>query len=122
MQIPYIKDEGYVNLRCVWTLGCPSEIRPKDEAASVPADGKPNAGQFYKQAFEELFPGHPVPDAVGASCCAQFAVTREKIRERPRSDYVAFRRWLLETELDDDISGRIMEYSWHSKFAFGNFE
>ena len=33
---------------------------------------------------------------------------------RPKSDYEDYRRWLLETRLPDDISGRILEYSWHS--------
>lgn len=110
-----------MNLRCVWTLGCPSEIRPNYEAAAASAseDDAPKSGAFYKQAFQGLFPGRPVPDAVGSSCCAQFAVTREKIRERPRSDYQAYRRWLLETDLADDISGRILEYSWHSEYTSG---
>ncbi|KAM0721980.1 hypothetical protein Q7P37_002906 [Cladosporium fusiforme] len=117
LQISHIKNEGYINLRCVWTLGCPSEIRPNKEAASISAEGEEKTGAHYKQAFQELFPGRPVPDAVGASCCAQFAVTREKIQERPRSDYQGYRRWLLETDLADEISGRILEYTWHMIFG-----
>jgi hypothetical protein len=62
-----------------------------------------------------LFPGKAVPEAVGVSCCAQFAVTGDKVRQRPKSDYEVYRRWLMETDLPDDISGRVMEYSWHSK-------
>jgi len=27
-----------------------------------------------------------------------------------------WRQWLMDTELDDSISGRVMEYSWHSKY------
>jgi hypothetical protein len=65
----------------------------------------------------ELFPGVEVPEKVGVPCCSQFAVSREKILERPIEDYVRYRQWLLETTLPDDTSGRIMEYSWHSKLC-----
>lgn len=96
------------------------EIHPfSEEGATLPgadpSSSDARAGTFYKHAFEYLFPGMPVPEEVGASCCAQFAVTAEKIRERPKKDYERYRRWLLETKLTDDLSGRIMEYSWHSK-------
>lgn len=119
LQLPFVKAQGYVNLRCVWTLGCPAEIRPLKEFVALSREGEEKseearAGAFYKLAFEELFPGVSVPEVIGASCCAQFAVTADKIRERPKSDYENYRRWLLGTTLPDDISGRILEYSWHS--------
>lgn len=119
LRLPFVKAQGYVNLRCVWTLGCRAEIRPLEESRAPAADDArasehARAGAFYKPAFEELFPDLPVPEVIGASCCAQFAVTADKIRQRPRKDYERFRHWLLETTLPDDISGRIMEYSWHS--------
>ncbi|KXL48576.1 hypothetical protein M433DRAFT_14 [Acidomyces richmondensis BFW] len=122
LQIQYVRDQGYVNLRCVWTLGCRVEIHPfSEEGATLPgadpSSSDARAGTFYKHAFEYLFPGMPVPEEVGASCCAQFAVTAEKIRERPKKDYERYRRWLLETKLTDDLSGRIMEYSWHMIFG-----
>jgi len=71
--------------------------------------------RIYKQAFQELMPGVEVPDLVGVGCCSQFAVARETIRLRPREDYVRWRTWLLETELTDDLSGRVLEYTWHSE-------
>jgi Protein of unknown function (DUF3431) len=37
------------------------------------------------------------------------------VQERPKSEYERIRDWLLETELADQISGRVLEYSWHSK-------
>lgn len=58
-----------------------------------------------------------MPHEVGVSCCAQFALTRDKIREIPRTEYVRLREWLAKTPLLDSISGRVMEYSWHSKFG-----
>jgi len=118
VQLPYIKQRGYVNLRCVWVLGCPYSTNPLEDADESHAS---NAGRYasyhYKAAFEELFPGTPVPERVGSSCCAQFAVTRAKILERPKSDYERYREWILQTSLGDDISGVIMEYSWHSELA-----
>lgn len=65
----------------------------------------------------ELFPGQPVPQEIGVSCCAQFSVTREKVLERPKSDYEHYRQWLLRTPLKDALSGRVMEYSWHSEIS-----
>jgi hypothetical protein len=74
-----------------------------------------HAGGDFKKAFQYLFPGTDVPAEVGVSCCALFAATRDKIRERKREEYARWRQWLMDTELDDNISGRVMEYSWHSK-------
>lgn len=76
-----------------------------------------HAGAYYMNGFQELFPGVEVPDAVGVSCCAQFGLAKWKILERPKSDYQRYKKWLLETDLDDAMSGRIMEYSWHSKLS-----
>lgn len=109
-QIPYLEEVGYVNLRCAWVLGCPEEIHPLTDS-DVDAV---HAGAYYMNGFQALFPGAEVPDAVGVSCCAQFGVAKWKILERPKSDYQRYRKWLLETDLDDAMSGRIMEYSWHS--------
>jgi len=121
LQLSYIRHKGYTNLRCGWILTCPASVHPHDDAwndekeADPDVEG-PNASSFYKDAYEALFPGDSVPDEIGGPCCAQFAVTAKRIRQRPRSDYERFRAWLAETELDDDISGRIMEYSWHIIF------
>jgi hypothetical protein len=113
-QIPYLEKEGYVNIRCAWRLGCPEEIKPLDNEGEHRK--AVHAGGDYKKAFEVLFPEKEVPEIVGVSCCAQFAVSKDKIRERPRADYQRYREWLLETPLEDSISGRILEYSWHSEF------
>lgn len=115
-QFPYLAQQGYVNIRCAWSLGCPAEIKPLAEAGEHRE--AVHAGGDYKKAFERLFPEEQVPVAVGVSCCAQFAATREKVRERSREEYVKYREWILETELGDAISGRVFEYSWHSKFSF----
>jgi hypothetical protein len=112
-QLPYLEREGYVNIRCAWSLGCPNEIKPLEEAGEQRE--AVHAGGAYMQAFQQLFPGTEVPSAVGVSCCAQFAATKEKILERPKEDYIRYRDWIMGTGLGDAISGRIFEYSWHSK-------
>jgi len=112
-QLPYLEKEGYVNIRCAWLLGCPAEIKPLEEEGEHRKDV--HAGGDYKKAFQHLFPGEEVPSAVGVSCCAQFAATKEKITERKKEEYIKYRDWIMETELGDAISGRVFEYSWHSE-------
>ncbi|WPB00761.1 uncharacterized protein RHO25_005381 [Cercospora beticola] len=122
LNLSHVEAQGYTNLRCVWSLGCPSEIHPWVEAEAPPPESDPEsnsarAGSFYKAAFQQIFPDTTVPETVGAPCCAQFAVTAAKIQERPKADYERIRDWLLETPLNDNLSGRILEYMWHIIFG-----
>lgn len=114
LQIPHLISEGYTNLRCVWTLGCPSELQFSSKYAD---DASKTTQIAYPRAFRELFPNATLPHIIGVPCCAQFALTRNTIRARPRRDYQRFRQWLLDTELEDYISGRVFEYSWHIIFG-----
>lgn len=113
LQLPYLRTEGYVNLRCAWVLGCPGEIRPLQDSTDL-IEGT-DTGRTYKKAFEELLPDEPIPTVVGVSCCAQFGASRDTIRKRRREEYIGFREWLSKTELEDATSGRVFEYMWHSK-------
>ena len=117
VQLPLVLKRGYVNLRCAWLLGCPDEVHVRD-----PRPGQQSEVNF-REGFVELFPEAAalgkVPVVVGASCCAQFALSRAKVLEKPREEYERIRRWLTYTPLPDDISGRIMEYSWHSECGAG---
>ncbi|RYP19188.1 hypothetical protein DL765_003503 [Monosporascus sp. GIB2] len=117
LQIPYIVKHGFATLRCSWLLGCPLEIKP-DLNADVKwdhpeADQRAKTEAIYARAFTELFPGRPVPDAVGVHCGAQFAVTKERILGTTVEEYKSYRNWLWTTGLTDEFSGRVMEYSWH---------
>ncbi|KAF2628528.1 hypothetical protein BU25DRAFT_37671 [Macroventuria anomochaeta] len=114
-QLPYLEEQGYVNIRCAWSLGCPAEIKPLAEEGEHRE--AVHAGGDYKKAFQVLFPGKEVPKEVGVSCCAQFAATKDKIRETKREEYVRYRKWLVNTDLADSISGRVLEYSWHMVFG-----
>lgn len=57
IQIPYVQEQGYVNMRCVWTVGCPAEIHPvqKRQLGMVAQSGA-IPGDVYASAFRELFP------------------------------------------------------------------
>ncbi|KAK4152863.1 hypothetical protein C8A00DRAFT_44159 [Chaetomidium leptoderma] len=125
LNLDYVQASGYVNLRCVLVLGCPVEIRPHTDAATpwergngVARSGRAlTAKEIYKQAFKELMPGVQVPQQVGVSCCSQFAVSRDAVRSRSREDYARWQKWLLDTPLEDDLSGRVFEYMWHMIFG-----
>ncbi|KAA6406692.1 MAG: class 3 [Lasallia pustulata] len=110
LRVENIQSRGYVNLRCVWVIGCPAEMHPLSSTTK-------GTEVFYADAFKELFPDTPVPETVSVSCCAQFAASSWKVLERPKADYERYRDWLRNSTLPDYDSGRIMEYTWHMIFG-----
>ncbi|GLI79833.1 hypothetical protein PoHVEF18_008174 [Penicillium ochrochloron] len=117
LQLPYVRSTGYVNLRCSWVVGCPAELEPARYFRERPEDnGHPTAVEFPDR-FMELFPNETLPEVIGTACCSQFAVSKEKVRERGVEHYERARRFLIETSLGSEISGRIFEYAWHSKIV-----
>jgi hypothetical protein len=110
LNLSYVQESGYVNLRCNWKPGC----RAKDV--------KPNR-HVSKQLWLDVLGSGPngtedeAPEMVGQPCCAQFAVSRLQVMKRPLEDYIRYRQWVLDTELDDDESGRVMEFLWHVIFG-----
>ncbi|KAI5235773.1 hypothetical protein E4T43_09059 [Aureobasidium subglaciale] len=118
LQIPYVQKQGYVNLRCVWTVGCPAEIHINRKGGDKDlANGGPLPGAIYAAAFHDLFPGRDLPSRVGTSCCANFAAAKSAIVARPRQDYERYRRWLVDTDLDSSAGAKVLEYSWHIIFG-----
>ncbi|PGH06235.1 hypothetical protein AJ80_08204 [Polytolypa hystricis UAMH7299] len=112
LRLPFVTKTGYAPLRCTWVPGCPSELHPlnpTDEGRET----RKLTERAYAAAFSELLPDIPVPEAVGAPCSSQIAVSRETVWRRPKSSYERMQKWLIETELSDKISGRVMEYTWH---------
>ena len=103
LRLDIVRRNGYVNLRCNWNPGCN-------------ANDKANA-HITPEIWGELFNGTEKPEEVGAACCAQFAVSKEQVLQRPREDYMKYRMWVLDTELEDRSSGRVMEYLWHVIFG-----
>lgn len=104
---------GYMNLRCHWDPGCPDRIHP---GASY-RDNLKREEIALAGAWAEMFPDDPIPPVVAAPCCAQFAVSRDRIRSIPKAHYARYRDWLLRTQETDWISGRVFEYLWHKIFT-----
>ncbi|ESZ92989.1 hypothetical protein SBOR_6610 [Sclerotinia borealis F-4128] len=105
--------EGYMNLRCHWHPGCPDWMHP----GIVEEDDNKQEQTIMARAWVELFPLEPVPNVLAQPCCAQFAVSKERIRTLPLARYIFYRNWLLKTELSDFISGRVWEYLWQFVFS-----
>ncbi|KAJ0421108.1 hypothetical protein BJY00DRAFT_111689 [Aspergillus carlsbadensis] len=113
LQIDFVQQNGYANLRCQETPGCPDEIRP---ARNPPRPGK-NVEKIYPDAWRALFLNDNVPEVIGVPCCSQFAVSREQVLKRPLSDYQRYYNWVLTNDLPDDMTSRVMEYTWHIIFG-----
>ncbi|KAJ5291782.1 hypothetical protein N7478_001033 [Penicillium angulare] len=109
---------GYVNLRCTNRPGCPSTIF-QAFPVMVDFDYQYLIDQL-PQIFNDLLGIDPsdVPSDIGHQCCAQFAVTKEKIQERPRSDYIRILEWIATTDMTDNYGiGWLIEKLWHVIFG-----
>jgi len=139
LRLDFVQENGYVNLRCNWNPGCLKPHRKNRhvteqiwreifEGTSTPpppnttvstttgsTDGEHASSVSLSRAGEQKVLA--VPKEIGAACCAQFAVSRDQVRKRPVEDYIKFRQWVIETELDDASSGRVMEFLWHVIFG-----
>lgn len=111
LRLSHLDEVGYASLRCTFALGCPSELRNLRGGNGEQMETE----MVFLSSFKEMYPELPEPDIVGAPCCAQFAVSRAQVLRRPRDDYRRYLQWLWDTQLDDQIAGRVMEYTWHSK-------
>ncbi|KAL8822452.1 MAG: hypothetical protein Q9191_006811 [Dirinaria sp. TL-2023a] len=120
LRIAFVQENGYVNLRCNWNPGCvPAHRVNKHVTPQVWGEVFANVSApllLQRKGEEE---GREVPEQVAAACCAQFAVSRDRVLKRPRSDYVALRKWVVETGKSDAQSGRVMEFLWHVVFGMG---
>lgn len=111
LQLPFVQEKGYVNLRCNQNPGCIKEHWKNRWITPL--------------IWQELFNGtyantsgdQDAPPYVAAACCAQFAVSRTQVLERPLSDYEHFRGWIFDTVKTDRESGRVFEYLWHVIFG-----
>lgn len=111
-----VQREGYVNLRCHWHPGCPDWMHP----GATEVDFNKQEEVLLAKSWSELFPMDEIPDVLAQPCCAQFAISADRIRQMPLSRYVFFRDWLLRTPLSDALSGRVWEYVWHYLFTGQN--
>jgi len=105
--------EGYMNLRCHWDPGCPAWVHP----GATERDPEKQEEWLIADSWAELFPLDPVPSVLAQPCCAQFAVSRERIHATSKQRYVQIRDWILRTKLSDYLSGRVFEYAWQFIFT-----
>ena len=109
----YVIREGYVNLRCHWSPGCPEWLHPGNPQESLEKQEE----VVLSRCWSELFPSDPLPASLGQACCAQFALSKERVLSIPLSRFIFYRDWIARTTLSDYISGRIWEYSWQFLFT-----
>ena len=108
---------GFVNLRCRLSPSCPVAVHP---AHATDLDMKVQNDKSYVDIYREIFDvAHDeVPETIGAVCCAQFAVSRERILQRPRADYERFLAWADGTSWTDSFGvGLLFEKLWHIIFG-----
>ena len=108
---------GYMNVRCHHEPGCPDWIHMDRPGGDFDFYSKPEEIYWRKSIWDELHPGAPVPQTLSGVCCAQFALSGERIRQVPIERLLHYRQWLLQTAMDDSFSGRIFEYIWHYIFT-----
>lgn len=105
--------EGYMNLRCHWEPGCPDWMHPDEPTW----DSQKQEQVVIGEAWKELFPNEPVPHTLSSACCAQFAVSKDSIRETSLERWTEIREWLRTTSISDHDSGRVFEYFWPFLFV-----
>ncbi|KAF2747134.1 hypothetical protein M011DRAFT_486783 [Sporormia fimetaria CBS 119925] len=108
---------GYMNLRCHHKPGCPDWIHLDRPGADFDFINKPEEIYWRRSVWEELHPGAPLPASLSGVCCAQFAVSRDRLRQIAKERLLHYRKWLLETNIPDQFSGRVFEYLWHYIFT-----
>lgn len=122
LSLPHVIRQGYFNTRCHLHPGCPSWLSVDRPLWRLDVRYKPEERFLTSSVFHALHGPHtPIPAHISQPCCAQFAVSRDRLLSRPQSFYTHYRDWLLNTDLPDDTSGRIMEYTWQYIFT-GLFE
>jgi hypothetical protein len=114
LNIDFVQRNGYANLRCLASPGCnPPEVLPFRD----PPEAHRTIEAAMPQAWRELFGNTDVPHELATPCCAQFAVSREQVLKKPLEEYRKYYRWLMESPLKDETSGRVFEYLWHVIFG-----
>ena len=113
LQSDQVQKDGYMNLRCHQQPGCSDNLH----LDATKENGHKPEVLIFRKVWSQLHPGDPLPKTLSAPCCAQFAVSRDRVRSIPRARYVAWRDWLLNNDLESRISGRIWEYTWHYIFS-----
>jgi hypothetical protein len=132
LQLDFVVQNGYVNLRCNLNPGCTKAYKRLKshvngevwEEIFGGTTTLPAVEAFQNSTAEELDSSRQDREkakylnvGIASACCAQFAVSREQVLKRPMEDYIKIRQWVIDTDRDDADSGRVMEYLWHVIFG-----
>ena len=104
----HVERVGYFNLRCHHESGCPDHIKP----FAVDHQDRDEEEYFVKVWNDLHGIDIEIPETLATACCAQFAASRASLQAVPLERWRHYRQWLLDTPLDDGISGRIWEFTW----------
>ncbi|KAJ5834342.1 hypothetical protein N7447_000368, partial [Penicillium robsamsonii] len=122
-QLPSLRFEavnrkGFVNLRCLAIPGCLDGLHPSI-IQQTDIDNKYLTDNF-PQIWPEIFGLDlgTAPLQLGHHCCEQFAVTKQRIRQRRWSDYDRMIQWIARARWSDSYGvGWLMEKLWHVIFG-----
>ena len=100
LRLDTVQQMGYVNLRCHFDPGCPFSVFPfsPSEIDIRNDDTRAHFPEIYMELFDVS--REQVPSEIGAACCAQFVVSKDQIRQRPKEDYIRMRDWIFHSDLD----------------------
>lgn len=68
---------------------------------------------WARDGLVEIKPDYPIPSRLEFTCCSQFVVTRERILANTLDFYRRCVDWLVKTNKEDYITGRVFEHNWH---------
>ncbi|OKP12110.1 hypothetical protein PENSUB_2351 [Penicillium subrubescens] len=122
---PHVRDAGFVNLRCDATNTC-TEIQyavhgqyPASVFTRKGIDYLPQLELEYAEfnrLWDGIFPGQPVPSAIGTHTGAQFALTRDIALRVSLAELKRLRQWIVDTDLTSKSAGAVFEVVWHMLF------
>lgn len=133
LNLKALDQEGYINLRCGTAPGCQKKWYMNMHQRPS-GDWRPAAThlpQFWRMLFQDDLGSPdemmPAPEELGVACCAQFAVTKQAIRNKSLGFWNKMRRPLerdleefrdeLGDGLDSYVMGLLYEKLWHVVFG-----
>jgi hypothetical protein len=121
----YIKSNGFTNLLCDRTYRC-SHIYNATKSgfpASVLTRGRQlmygeNESDYtqFREIWDGIFPGRPIPATLGTVPGAQFSLTRETAQRVSLDELKRLRQWIIDVDLDAKAAGAVFERLWHMIF------
>jgi hypothetical protein len=120
----FVRDHGFSNLRCDESFRCtyPFKATAQGYPAYILTREAPDRGSLesqykkFREIWDALFPGQPIPEAMGCVPGAQFALTRRIARGVPLDRLKALRQWIIDAELSPSQAGAVFERTWHMIF------